>query len=215
MADQPAFTPVLSPTPGGVRAALGRTTFRSLRHPNYRRYFYGQVVSFTGSWMQSAALMWLLYDRTGDLRWPSYLLVAQVTPTLLLGAWAGHLADRWPKRGLILRTQAAFLVNAVVLAALVAAGWAEPLLVLGLQVLNGVIQAVDLPTRLSFVPDLVPKEDLINAVGLNAMLFNSGRAVGPAATGLVFLLASAAAPRLPAWGHLDAVALGAVGCFGL
>ncbi len=206
--------PVLSPAPGGVRAALGRTTFRSLRHPNYRRYFYGQIVSFTGSWMQSAALMWLLYDRTGDVRWPSYLLVAQVGPTLLLGTWAGHLADRWPKRDLIQMTQAAFLVTAVALAVLVAGGWAAPPLVLALQLLTGVVQAVDLPARLAFVPDLVPRDDLINAVGLNAMLFNSGRAVGPAATGVMFLLAAAAAPHL-AVAHLDAVALGAVGCFAL
>lgn len=186
--------------------------FRSLRHPNYRRYFLGQSVSFTGSWMQSAALMWLLYDRTGDVRWPSYLLVAQVGPTIVLGTWAGHLADRWPKRDLIARTQAAFLVNAVVLAVLVAGGWAAPLLVLALQLLNGVVQAIDLPTRLAFVPDLVPKADLINAVGLNAMLFNSGRAVGPAATGLLFLLAAEVAPHV---GGLTAVELGAVGCFAL
>jgi MFS family permease len=202
-------------TPPSLRAALGRTTFRSLRHANYRRYFYGQIVSFTGSWMQSAALMWLLYDRTGDVRWPSYLLVAQVGPTVVLGAWTGHLADRFPKRTLVMLTQTAFLVNAVALAALVAGGWAAPLLVLALQLLSGVIQAIDLPTRLAFVPDLVPKDDLINAVGLNAMLFNSGRAVGPAATGVMFLLAAAAAPHLPAWGHLDPVALGAVGCFAL
>ncbi|MBN9518287.1 MFS transporter [bacterium] len=214
MADPSSMPSILSPAPGGVRAALGRTTFRSLRHPNYRRYFAGQIVSFTGSWMQSAALMWLLYDRTGDLRWPSYLLVAQVGPTLLLGTWAGHLADRWPKRDLIQLTQAAFLVNAVALAVLVAGGWAVPPLVLALQLLGGVIQAIDLPARLAFVPDLVPRDDLINAVGLNAMLFNSGRAVGPAATGVMFLLAAAAAPHL-AVAHLDAVALGAVGCFAL
>src|SRR5438477_12871416 len=92
----------------GLWAALGATTFRSLRHPNYRRYFLGQIVSFTGSWMQSAALMWLMYDRTGDPRWPGWLLVAQVGPTLLLGTWGGALADRWPKRDLVLRTQTAF-----------------------------------------------------------------------------------------------------------
>jgi MFS family permease len=200
--------------PAAVRAALGRTTFRSLRHANYRRYFFGQIVSFTGSWMQSAALMWLLYDRTGDVRWPSYLLVAQVGPTVVLGAWAGHLADRWPKRDLVMLTQTAFLLNAVALMGLVAAGWAAPLVVLALQLFGGVIQAIDLPARLAFVPDLVPKDDLINAVGLNAMLFNSGRFVGPAATGLMFLLAAAAAPRLDVV-HLDAVALGAVGCFAL
>src|SRR5438477_9931707 len=91
----------------GLLAALRATTFRSLRHRNYRRYFLGQIVSFTGTWMQAAALMWLLYDRTGDPRWPSWLLVAQIGPTLLLGAWAGGLADRLPKRRRIVRTQPA------------------------------------------------------------------------------------------------------------
>jgi MFS family permease len=198
---------------GGLLAALKQTTFRSLRHRNYRRYFLGQLVSFTGSWMQSAALMWLMYDRTGDLRWPSWLLVAQVGPTLVLGAWGGHLADRWPKRKLVFRTQAAFLVNSVLLTLLVASDLALPSLILGLQVVNGVVQAVDLPARLAFVPDLVPREDLINAVGLNSLLFNSARAVGPAVAGLLFLVAGAAAPLLPS--GTNTVTLGAVGCFAL
>src|SRR5437868_856178 len=115
---------------GGVLAALKQTTFRSLRHRNYLRYFLGQLVSFTGTWMQSAALMWLIYDQTRDLRWPSYLLVAQVGPTVLFGTWGGHLADRSPKRRLIMRTQAAFLVNAVVLAVLVGSGLVIPGLIL-------------------------------------------------------------------------------------
>ncbi|HJZ56184.1 MAG TPA: MFS transporter [Gemmataceae bacterium] len=208
--EQGADAPSL-PGRGGLIAALKQTTFRSLRHTNYRRYFYGQIVSFTGSWMQSAALMWLMYDRTGDPRWPSWLLVAQVGPTLLLGAWGGHLADRWPKRQLVFRTQAAFLVNAVLLTLFVATGLAVPSLILALQVMNGVIQAIDLPARLAFVPDLIPKEDLINAVGLNSLLFNSARAVGPAVAGLFFLLADAAAPLFP---DVNLVTLGAVGCFG-
>ena len=73
-------------------SSLKNSTFRSLRHRNYRRYFFGQIVSFIGSWMQSAALMWLLYDRTGDPRWPSWVLVAQVGPTVLLGTWGGGSA---------------------------------------------------------------------------------------------------------------------------
>src|SRR5262245_28066025 len=109
---------------------LRETTFRSLRHRNYRRYFFGQIVSFTGSWMQSAALMWLMYDRTGDPRWPSWLLVVQVGPTLLLGAWGGSLADRRPKRQLVITTQSAFLVNAVLLTVMVAGGFAVSGLVL-------------------------------------------------------------------------------------
>ncbi|MDW8243460.1 MAG: MFS transporter [Thermogemmata sp.] len=77
---------------------LRAKTFRSLRHSNYRRYFMGQIISFAGSWMQSAALLWLVYDRTGDPRWPSWILAAQVGPTVLLGAWGGGLADRYNKR---------------------------------------------------------------------------------------------------------------------
>ena len=111
----------------GLLAALKETTFRSLRHRNYRRYFLGQIVSFVGSWMQSAALMWLLYDRTGDPRWPSWVLVAQVGPTVLLGPWGGGLADRYSKRKLIFTTQSAFLVHALTLTFLLAFGLAAPL----------------------------------------------------------------------------------------
>jgi MFS family permease len=198
--------------PPGLLTALRQATFRSLRHRNYRRYFFGQIISFTGSWMQNAALMWLMFDRTGDLRWPSYLLVAQVGPTVLLGTWGGHLADRWPKRMLVLRTQTAFLVNAIVLAVLVGTGLALPSIVLGLQVLTGIVQAIDLPARLAFVPDLVPKEDLINAIGLNSLLFNSARAVGPAITGVIFLAVDVVIPLFP--DGTNPVTLGAIFCFG-
>jgi MFS family permease len=194
-------------------AALRDTTFRSLRHRNYRLYFLGQIVSFVGSWMQSAALMWLMYDRTGDPRWPSWLLVAQVGPTVLFGSWGGGLADRYPKRKLIFATQCAFLLHASVLTLLLATDLIVPLVLVGFMLVSGVIQAVDLPARLAFVPDLVPKDDLINAVGLNSLLFNSARAVGPALAGLVFLLAGVATPYLP--GGMNAVTAGAVGCFAL
>ncbi len=194
-------------------AALRATTFRSLRHPNYRRYFCGQIISFAGSWMQSAALMWLIYDRTGDPRWPSYILVAQVGPTVLLGPWGGGLADRWPKRRLVMATQTAFLAHAAILALLTALDWAWPPIVLALMLFSGVIQAVDLPARLAFVPELVPREDLINAIGLNALLFNSARAIGPALAAAVFVATeylAAAAGLPPGW---DPLTTGAVVCF--
>ncbi len=196
---------------GGLIAALKETTFRSLRHRNYRLYFVGQLVSFTGTWMQSAALMWLLYDRTHDVRWPSYRLVAQVGPTVLLGPFGGSLADRSAKRWLILRTQSAFLANALILTFLIGSGTVLPGDILALQVLNGMVQAIDLPARLSFLPDLVPKEDLINAVGLNSLLFNSARAFGPALTGLLFFVTGLVAPRL--FPGSDPVIVGAVCCF--
>ena len=197
----------------GLLAALRDTTFRSLRHRNYRRYFLGQIVSFIGSWMQSAALMWLLYDRTGDPRWPSWVLVAQVGPTVLLGTWGGGLADRFSRRKLIFITQSAFLCHAILLALLIAFDLIPPTLVLVLMAASGVIQAVDLPARLAFLPDLVPKEDLINAVGLNSLLFNSARALGPAFAALLFLLADAALPLLPE--QANAVTVGAVACFAI
>lgn len=204
----PVDSPPRDPVPGPAQSILGllrETTFRSLRHRDYRLYFLGQIVSFTGSHMQSAALMWLVYDRTNDPMWPPLMLVGQVLPTLLFGTWGGALADRVPKKALIFRTQFGFLGTAVFLTAVAAADRADPWLLLGVQVVNGFIQAVDLPARLSFVPDLVPRQDLINAVSLNSLLFNSARAVGPAAAGVLFLVADAAAasgalgPIRPVW----------------
>src|SRR6187402_3314915 len=96
--------------------------FRSLKHPNYRRYFLGQLVSFTGSWMQSAALMWLVFELTSDPLWPPLMLVAAVGPTLVLGPFGGALADKYPKKSLIFLTQSAFLTTALLLAALVGTG---------------------------------------------------------------------------------------------
>lgn len=198
----------------GLLAVLRDHTFRSLKHRNYRLYFAGQIVSFTGSWMQNAALMWLVYDKTADPIWPPLLLVAQVGPTLVLGAWGGALADRVSKRQLVFATQSAFLGTAVVMTLLVAADRIDPWLLFAVQAVTGVVQSVDLPARLAFVSDLVPRPDLINAVSLNSMLFNSARAIGPALSGLLFLLAGAVidAGWLPG---SRATTLGAVWCFAL
>src|SRR5437879_5772944 len=81
--------------------------FRALRHRNYRLYFLGQLVSLTGSWVQTTALMWLAYRLTRQSQWPALIVTAQVLPTFLLGAWGGALADRVSKRALIFSTQAA------------------------------------------------------------------------------------------------------------
>src|SRR5437660_3281026 len=105
--------------PGGARPYVGlAVTFRSLRHRNYRLYFFGQMVSLTGTWMQNAAVVWLAFDLTGESRWAALVSVAQILPTFFFGAWGGALADRWPKRSLIFLTQSAFLVLALLLARL-------------------------------------------------------------------------------------------------
>jgi len=160
-------------------------TFRSLRHRNYRLYFIGQMISLVGSWMQTTALMWLAYDLTHQSKWPAFLMVAMIGPTLLLGAWSGALADRCRKHTLIMRTQIGFLCSASLLTTLVYFQQVNIGILFLLMFIHGVIQAIDLPTRLAFVPDLVEREDLINTVALNSVQFNVARAIGPALAGLL------------------------------
>jgi MFS family permease len=154
--------------------------FRALRHRNYRLYFFGQLVSLTGSWVQTTALMWLAYKLTGHSTWPSLIAAAQVLPTFVLGPWGGHVADRWPRRPLIFATQAALLALAVLLGVLVLYFRVTPWHLLAVSLACGVVNAVDLPARLAFVMEMVGRDDLINAVALNSVLFNVARAAGPA-----------------------------------
>src|SRR5207302_9361343 len=129
-------------------------TFRSLRHRNYRLYFFGQMVSLTGTWMQNAALVWLAFRLTDESKWAALVSAAQILPTFFLGAWGGALADRWPKRSLILLTQSAFLILALVLAGLTFANAITPWQLLLVTLVSGLVQAMDLPARLAFVMDL-------------------------------------------------------------
>ncbi len=200
--------------PRGAIAMLREHTFRSLQSPDYRLYFFGQIISYTGSWMQSAALMWLVFDRTHDPLWPPLMLVAQVGPTLVFGALGGALADRWPKRSLIFATQSGFLGTAIALTLLVGGDMVDPWLLFAVQLVNGLIQSIDLPARLAFVPVLVPREHLINAVALNSLLFNSARAIGPALAGALFLLADTVVTAGWLVGSRPVI-LGALWCFTL
>jgi MFS family permease len=159
--------------------------FRALRHRNYRLYFLGQLVSVTGSWVQTTALMWLAYQLTRQSQWPALISTAQILPTFLLGAWGGALADRVSKRALIFTTQTALLLLAVVLGGLVLAGHVTPWQLFVIALAAGLVNAIDLPARLSFVMDMVGREDLVNAVALNSLLFNAARVVGPAVGGLL------------------------------
>jgi MFS family permease len=155
-------------------------TFRALRHRNYRLYFFGQIVSLTGSWVQSTALTWLAYELTRQSRWAALVSAAQVVPTVLLGMYGGGLADRFPRRPLIFFTQSVFLVLALVLSAMASFGFATAWGLLTVALLIGVVNAVDTPARLAFVIDMVGREDLVNAIALNSLVFNIARAVGPA-----------------------------------
>jgi MFS family permease len=160
------------------RKPLILSTFRSLRHRNYRLYFFGQLISLLGTWMQNTALSWLAFEITGKSKWPAFITAAQILPTFLLGPWGGALADRWPKRPLIFWMQAAFLVLALLLAWLVLHGMVRPWQLLVVTAATGLVTAIDLPARLSFVMDMVGRDDITNAVALNSLLFNSARAFG-------------------------------------
>ena len=175
----------------GIFATLRRTTFRSLRHRNYRLYFFGQIVSFVGSWMQTAALMWLVFDLTTDPFWPPLLLVAATGPTLVLGTLGGWVSDRVSRGNLIFVLQSLMLLSAVVLTGLTLTSLLSPWWMFGVALFNGIVLSFDLPARLAFVPDLIPADDLINAVSLNSLLFNVGRAIGPALAAAVYLLVDA------------------------
>jgi MFS family permease len=163
-------------------------TFRALRHRNYRLYFCGQFVSVTGSWAQSAALVWLAYDLTKESTWPAWVGAMQVLPTFLLGAWGGSLADHWPKRALIFVSQATLLLLALLLGGMVLLGHITPWDLLAVATAAGIVNAIDLPARLAFVIDMVGREDLPNAIALNSMLFNLARMLGPIMSGVLFAL---------------------------
>jgi MFS family permease len=155
-------------------------TFRSLRHPNYRLYFTGQLISVLGSWVQTTALTWLAWERTQESTWTALIAAMQMLPTAVLGVWGGSLADRLPKRTIIFATQSGLLVLSLILAALVYSGQDNRWTLLAAAIAIGLVNAIDLPTRLAFVVDMVGRDDLMNAVALNSLLFNVARATGPA-----------------------------------
>jgi MFS family permease len=151
-----------------------------MRHGNYRLFFVGQLVSLVGTWVQLAALIWLAYHLTGTSRWPAIVAAAQMAPAFLLAAWGGVLADRRPRRQLVFQTQTALMVLAFLLAFIVWTGEETVWHLLVFSIAIGVVNAVDLPARLAFLVEMVGKQDLVNAVGLNSLMFNLARASGPA-----------------------------------
>jgi len=167
-----------------LSAAL-RRSFSSLEIPNYRRYFVGQIVSVSGNWMQMVAEMWLILTLTGSGVAVGVTAALQFLPVLLLGAYGGVLADRWPKRSLLTVTQTMLAAPALALFGLTAAGVVEPWMVFALVLVRGSVTAIDNPTRQSFVIEMVGADRVVNAVGLNSVLVHSSRILGPAGAGVL------------------------------
>jgi len=170
-------------TAGDLRA-VGTRTFRSLHIRNYRLFFFGQLVSVSGTWMQTVAQSWLVLSLTGSGVALGVTVALQFLPMLLFGLWGGLLADRSDKRKLLIGTQVAGGLLAVILFALVAADAVQLWMVYVMAFLLGVVTMIDMPTRQSFVIEMVGADEVPNAVGLNSAMFNTGRILGPAAAGV-------------------------------
>jgi MFS family permease len=160
-------------------------TFTALRSSNYRRFWWGGLISLVGSWMQITAQSWLVYDLTGSPFMLGMVTFFNTVPTMLLTLFGGAIADRSEKRHLLIATQSTFMVSAIVLAVLTLTGRIAVWHILALSVVTGIAGAMDMPARQSLIPHLVDRGDLTNAIALNSAAFNGSRIVGPALAGLM------------------------------
>lgn len=174
-------------------SSLGlQQVFASLRSPNYRLWFGGQLVSLVGTWMQLTAQGFLIYELTESPAYLGYVGFAAGLPSWLFMLYGGVVADRFRRRTLLLITQLAMMVLAILLAALVAAGavqaWHIILIAFGL----GIANSFDVPARQAFVVELVERADLTNAIALNATMFNAAVVIGPATGAAIYATFGAA-----------------------
>lgn len=167
-----------------MSAAL-RHSFNSLEVPNYRRYFAGQLISLSGTWMQTVAALWVILSLTDSGLAVGLTTALQFLPMLLIGAWGGLLADRVPKRRLLIATQALMTIPAAGLFVVTAAGVVTPWMVYLAVFAFGSLNAIDNPTRQSFVYEMVGPDRVVNAVSLNSVIVQAARIVGPALAGVL------------------------------
>jgi MFS family permease len=159
---------------------------RALRYPNYRLFFGGQIVSLIGTWMTTTATSWLVYRLTGSAKMLGLVGFAGQLPSVLLTPIAGILVDRWNRHRMLMATQTLSMIQSCALAALVFSGRMTIPALITLCVLQGLINAFDMPCRQAFVISLIEnKEDLSNAIALNSSMFNLARIAGPAVAGVV------------------------------
>ncbi len=167
------------------KAKARRATFDSLKIRNYRLYMTGQLVSVSGTWMQTVGLSWLVLKLTHSGFELGAVTAAQFLPLLFLGVVGGLVADRVNKRKLILATQSSLAVASLLLGVLTVTGDVEMWMVYAISLWIGVTNSVDNPARQSFVGEMVEKSRIANAVSLNAVVMNSARIVGPGIAGVV------------------------------
>jgi MFS family permease len=160
-------------------------TFIALRHRNFRLFWFGQMISLVGTWMQTTAQAWLVLEMTHSAWLLGVVGALQFLPILALALFGGVLADRLPKRKVLLFTQSSAMIQAAIMWVLVATGHIQVWHIMILAALLGLTNALDMPTRQAFVPEMVGLDDLPNAIALNSSLFNLARVLGPGLGGLL------------------------------
>lgn len=176
----------------GRRREGGRGTFAALSVRNYKLYFYGQIVSVSGTWMQSVAQIWLVYELTHNGVYLGLVTATQFLPMMLGGPYGGVVADRVDKQRMLIFTQSAAGTLALILGLLTATHTAQLWMVFALAFALGCVNTVDNPTRQSFVMEMVGRDMVTNAVTLNSVVINGARIVGPAIAGVLISTAGVA-----------------------
>jgi MFS family permease len=169
-----------------ARELLGRT-FSAFAVPNFRLYFIGQVISVSGSWMQRVAQAWLVLELTGSGAAVGAVTAFQFLPILLLAPFGGLIADRMDKRRVLYVTQTMAGVTAATLGVLVLTDVVQLWMVFALALVHGTVGSFDNPARHAFVMEMVGRSRLTNAVGLNSVLMNTARIIGPAVGGALIV----------------------------
>ncbi len=162
-------------------------TFSALRYRNFRLFFGGQLISLIGTWMQNTAQGWLVYQLTGSKMLLGVVAAVGSTPMMLFSIWGGSVADRHPKRTVVVLTQTTMMILSFAFAALVWSRAIRPSHILVLAALGGLAMAFDMPARQAFMVEMTSREDLMNAVSLNSSVVNGARVIGPSVAG--FLMA--------------------------
>src|SRR5437764_7216303 len=162
-----------------------RHTFRALRYRNYRLFFWGQLVSLIGTWMQQTAMSWFVYELTNSKFLLGAVAAIGSAPMMLFSVWGGSIADLYPKRSILIATQTAQMICAFLLALGVWSGFASATFIVVIAALNGVAMGFDMPARQAFTVEMASREDLLNAIPLNSSIVNGARVVGPSLAGLM------------------------------
>lgn len=158
--------------------------FVAMRHPNYRRYWFGQIGSVVGAWMQSVALPWLVLQLGGSPLQLGLVIVFLSGPAMVIAPLGGVIADRLDKRRTLLVANSVSMLQAVALFVMAVTGVVEIWHIYLLALVAGTASAIEMPVRQAFVAELVPREDLVNAIALSSTMFNLSRVVGPAMAGV-------------------------------